>query len=155
VNRILVIFTPLLEGGREGRGSGTILDLHSLQVNMSSKMKNKSAAPAEAAKKRQKSNYDSYSTYIYKVLKQCHPDNSISTKAMAIMGSFVEDMFARLSVEAGRLARYNRHATVSARDVQAAVRLHLPGELGKHAMAEGTKAVTQYTASKAAKAGSS
>jgi histone H2B len=36
-----------------------------------------------------KRNYTSYSTYIYKVLKQVHPDVGISNKAMGIMNSFV------------------------------------------------------------------
>lgn len=34
--------------------------------------------------------------------------------------------------------------TLSSREIQGAVRLVLPGELGKHAIAEGTKAVSNY-----------
>merc|ERR1711963_476864 len=34
------------------------------------------------------------------------------------------------------------------REIQTAVRLLLPGELAKHAVSEGTKAVTKYTSSK-------
>ncbi|KAM7248066.1 hypothetical protein CapIbe_000105 [Capra ibex] len=37
---------------------------------------------------------------------------------------------------------------VTSREVQTAVHLRLPGELAKHAMSEGTKAVTKYTSSK-------
>ena len=55
---------------------------------------------------------------MYKVLKQVHPDTSIYSKAMGIMNSFVNDIFA------------------------------LPGELAKHAVSEGTKAGTKYTSSK-------
>ena len=47
--------------------------------------------------------------------------------------------------EAGKLARYNKKATLSSREIQTAVRLALPGELAKHAVSEGTKAVTKYT----------
>ena len=39
---------------------------------------------------------------------------------------------------------------MTSREVQTATRLLLPGELAKHAVSEGTKAVTKYTASKAA-----
>ena len=39
---------------------------------------------------KRKSNYSSYSTYIYKVLKQVHPDTGVSKKAMVVMDSFVQ-----------------------------------------------------------------
>ena len=91
--------------------------------------------------------YNQYSTFIYKVLKQVHPDTGISNKAMAIMNSFVADIFERIASEAGRLARYNNRHTITSREIQTAVRLILPGELAKHAVSEGTKAVTKYNAS--------
>ena len=50
--------------------------------------------------------------------------------------------------EAAKLAKYNAKATISSREIQTAVRLLLPGELAKHAVSEGTKAVTKYTSSK-------
>ena len=43
------------------------------------------------------------------------------------------------------LAKYNKKSTISSREIQTAVRLLLPGELAKHAVSEGTKAVTKYT----------
>ena len=64
--------------------------------------------------------------------------------AMSIMNSFINDIFERVAGEAGRLTRYNKKATLSSREVQTAVRLVLPGELAKHAVSEGTKAVTKF-----------
>ena len=96
---------------------------------------------------RKKKRTESYSTYIFKVLKQVHPDTGISKKGMSIMNSFIKDVFERLCVEAGRLSRYNKKATLSSREVQTSVRLVLPGELAKHAVSEGTKAVTKFTQS--------
>ena len=61
------------------------------------------------------------------------------------MNSFINDVFERLCGEAGRLARYNKKPTVTSREIQTAVRLILPGELAKHAVSEGTKAVTKFT----------
>ena len=58
------------------------------------------------------------------------------------MNSFINDIFEKVSAEAGKLVRYNKKATLSSREVQTAVRLVLPGELAKHAVSEGTKAVT-------------
>ncbi|XP_043539853.1 late histone H2B.L4-like [Chiloscyllium plagiosum] len=105
-------------------------------------------APAKGGKKRRRSRRESYSIYIYKVMKQVHPDTGISSKAMSIMNSFVNDIFERIAGEASRLAHYNKRSTISSREIQTAVRLLLPGELAKHAVSEGTKAVTKYTSSK-------
>lgn len=99
--------------------------------------------------KRGKRHSNSYASYIYKVLKQVHPDTGISRKAMVIMDNFINDIFERLAAEAGKLARYNKRHTISSREVQTAVRLVLPGELAKHAVSEGTKAVTKYNSSHA------
>ena len=54
-------------------------------------------------KKKAKKRTESYSSYIYKVLKQVHPDTGISSKAMSIMNSFINDAFERIAVEAGKL----------------------------------------------------
>ncbi|RVE41303.1 hypothetical protein evm_014047, partial [Chilo suppressalis] len=99
-------------------------------------------------KKKKHKRKESYAIYIYKVLKQVHPDTGISSKAMSIMNSFVNDIFERIAAEASRLAHYNKRSTITSREVQTSVRLLLPGELAKHAVSEGTKAVTKYTSSK-------
>ncbi len=117
-----------------------------------SKGAKKAASKAKAArtgdKKKKRRRRESYAIYIYKVLKQVHPDTGISSKAMSIMNSFVNDIFERIAAEASRLAHYNRRSTITSREIQTAVRLLLPGELAKHAVSEGTKAVTKYTSSK-------
>jgi histone H2B len=100
---------------------------------------------AAAGGKRKTRRVETYSSYIYKVLKQVHPEFGISKKGMAIMNSFINDVFDRVCTEAGNLCRQNKKATVSSREIQTAVRLVLPGELAKHAVSEGTKAVTKFT----------
>merc|ERR1712036_20371 len=126
-------------------------------VNMPPKTSGKAAKKAGKAvakkapgdkKKRGKKRKESYAIYIYKVLKQVHPDTGVSSKAMSIMNSFVNDIFERIAAEASRLAHYNKRSTITSREIQTAVRLLLPGELAKHAVSEGTKAVTKYTSSK-------
>ncbi|XP_021706532.1 late histone H2B.L4-like [Aedes aegypti] len=99
-------------------------------------------------RRRSSAGKESYAIYIYKVLKQVHPDTGVSSKAMSIMNSFVNDIFERIAAEASRLAHYNKRSTITSREIQTAVRLLLPGELAKHAVSEGTKAVTKYTSSK-------
>ena len=65
-------------------------------------------------KKRKGKRKESYAIYIYKVqlflfsrndlllqvLKQVHPDTGVSSKAMSIMNSFVNDLFERIAAEA-------------------------------------------------------
>ena len=87
----------------------------------------------------------SYKLYLFKVLKQVHPDTGISSKAMAILNSFVIDQFEKIAAAAAQLSRVNKKPTMTSREIQTAVRLVLPGELAKHAVSEGTKAVTKFT----------
>ncbi len=113
------------------------------------KSSGKKSVPSVATdkKKRSKKRSESYSIYIYKVLKQVHPDTGVSSKAMSIMNSFVSDLFERIATEAAKLAQYSNTKTLTSREIQTAIRLLLPGELAKHAVSEGTKAVTKYSSS--------
>ena len=105
----------------------------------------KKGSKGASGKKRRSRRTGSFAIYIYKVLKQVHPDTGMSKKGMSIMNSFINDIFGKIAGEAGKLCSYNKKATLSSREVQTAVRLVLPGELAKHAVSEGTKAVTKFT----------
>ena len=59
-----------------------------------------------AGEKRRKKPVQTYGTYIYKVLKQVHPDTGISSKAMSIMNSFVNDIFERIANESSKLSHH-------------------------------------------------
>src|ERR1700743_3779340 len=83
-------------------------------------------------KKKKRKRKESYAIYIYKVLKQVHPDTVVSSKAMSIMNSFVNDIFERIAAEASRLAHYNKRSTITSREIQTAVSLLLPGEFVKY-----------------------
>ncbi|KAH9326018.1 hypothetical protein KI387_006196, partial [Taxus chinensis] len=87
-------------------------------------------------KKGKKRSADSYKIYIYKVLKQVHPEIGISSRAMGIMNSFMNDIFERLAFESAKLSQYNKRNTITSREIQSAARLALPGELAKHAISE-------------------
>ena len=112
----------------------------------SKKSAKKGGKKGAAGGRRRKPRY-TFSIYIYKVLKQVHPDTGMSKKGMSVMNSFINDIFERIASEAGKLVKYNNKATLSSREIQTAVRLVLPGELAKHAVSEGTKAVTKFTSS--------
>ena len=77
----------------------------------------------KAARKRSKKRKESYAIYIYKVNRlSCLP--------------FVDVLYSVFP-----------RSTITSQEIQTAVRLLLPGELAKHAVSEGTKAVTKYTSS--------
>eukprot|EP00029_Vermamoeba_vermiformis_P005157 TRINITY_DN1715_c0_g1_i1.p1 TRINITY_DN1715_c0_g1~~TRINITY_DN1715_c0_g1_i1.p1 ORF type:complete len:562 (+),score=104.25 TRINITY_DN1715_c0_g1_i1:170-1687(+) len=52
---------------------------------------------------------------------------------------------------ADELSALGKKASLTAREIQTAVRLALPGELAKHAVSEGTKSVTKYNGSEKSK----
>ena len=88
------------------------------------------AAPTKKAattKGKSKKRVETYSSYIYKVLKQVHPDTGISKKGMSIMNSFINDIFERIAGEAGKLATYNKKATLSWRIFLLALAASLSG----------------------------
>ena len=59
-------------------------------------------------KKRNRKRKVSYSIYIFKVLKQVHPQIGVSFKSMGILDSFVNDLFERLAGEASKLAKLQK-----------------------------------------------
>ena len=101
---------------------------------VASKGSKKAATKAKAArstdKKRRRKRRESYSIYIYKVLRQVHPDTGVSSKAMSIMNSFVNDIFERIAAEASRLAHYNKRSTITSREIL----LHKVSNIGLNIM---------------------
>lgn len=97
-----------------------------------------------------------FDVYIHKVLKQVHPDTRISHESLALMNFIVNFLCVKiahkavmlvnpLNYESKKKTTTTAKKTISSRDIQAAVRLLLEGELPKHAVSSGTKAVTKYT----------
>ncbi|KAG6459116.1 late histone H2B.L4 [Manduca sexta] len=107
--------------------------------------------PISKSKKMKKKNYQSFSIYLYKLLRSVAQDNlGISRKSMLIMNNFVNDMLEKIAVEAGRLVAHSKKTTMSSKDVQSAIRLLIPGELATHANIEGMKAINMFYKSQAA-----
>src|SRR5688572_16532122 len=90
----------------------------------------------EEASRKKHVNYKKHETfnlYIFKVLKQVHPNVGMSKKGMSVMNAFVYDIFDRIACEAGNLVYYNKKSTIDSRAIQCAVKLCFPLELSKHA----------------------
>ena len=110
--------------------------------------KKSAAAKASTGKRSNRKPKRSYSSYISKVLKGASKSKvTLSSKSMKILNSLVVDFFDRLATEAASLARGAKKRTLGSREMQTAVRLTLPAELAKHAMAEGTRAVSKASGS--------
>lgn len=101
--------------------------------------------PDLKVKKRKRPTY-TYGRYIYKVLKQIFPEFGISSISMSIIESFVNDIFHRIARESAHLVEINKKKVLSAREIETAVKLTIPGELGKHAVSEGLKSIQKYAA---------
>ncbi len=103
---------------------------------------------APPRRKTKKKNFQSFSLYIYKVLKYIANDVGISKKGMNVINSLVTDMFEQIALEGSKLVRYNKKKTLSSQDIQTAVKLLLPPDLGSHAIMEATKAINKFNDSK-------
>ena len=140
------------------QGESTIIELSKSTPATTSKSKKpmpskkatlQSKKTIQKKKKSKSKRKESYSLFIFRVLKQVHPELSISSKSMSIMNSFVEDLFDRITDEAAKLSNLGgKGKTISNREIQSAVRLVLPGELARHAISEGTKALHKFSNSK-------
>ena len=82
--------------------------------------------------------------YIYRVLKQIHPETGLSGTALSAMNNMVKINIEKIMTGVNQLMLRTSKKTISAREMQSATRLTLPGELEKHAVSEGTKAVMKY-----------
>jgi histone H3/H4 len=88
----------------------------------------------------------SFKSYIHRVLKSVHPDTNITKDAINSTDGILRVVATRVSNYAQLLTQGTEKKTLSAAEVQSAVRAVFPTELGKHAVNEGTAAVTKYTA---------
>lgn len=97
-----------------------------------------------------KSNRPSFARYIHRVLKEEKNEfgvTSISRNGMYIMDSLCIDVFNRIAKEASVLARHAKKHTLQQSDIQSAVNLLMPGDMGKMAHSEASKAMRLYNLS--------
>jgi histone H3 len=92
--------------------------------------------------RRRKSPVERLETACGKVLKQIHPAMVLMKPAKRAVCQAVYWCAENIVATAFTHLRHGK-ATVTARELQSAIRLFIPGELAKHAISEGTKAVTK------------
>lgn len=79
------------------------------------------------------------------MLKQVHPGCSLSTDAKTFLNQLIVNFLNRMCLFLATITEHGRRVTVTGREVQTATRLFFKDELRKHAVSEGTNAVTKYT----------
>ena len=87
-----------------------------------------------------------YCSYIHKVMRQVHPNLHVQKKAMFEVNALVENVVKRMTEKSANIAIAGGKGTLQSRHVLAAAKLIMPHKLSKHAVSEGTKAVTKFTA---------
>jgi histone H3/H4 len=88
-----------------------------------------------------------FDVYVYKVLKQVHPDTGMSGSALATVVNLVKVNVDKIMKAANEIIRKTGAKTLTSRYIQTAVRLVIRGDICKHSVMEGTKAVTKYSES--------
>lgn len=88
-----------------------------------------------------------FKIYIYKVLKMVHPDMNMSASSKEQVQNILNLLGNKIALEAYSLTKHAGKKTLSSREIQTAVKLVLPGELAKHAVSEGTRAVRKFSTS--------
>ena len=95
----------------------------------------------KSVKSPQHVNLDSY--YV-KILRQIYPEKTLTKSARETLTIVVNRFLQRFCYFVVTCMQHNRAKTISSRDVQSATRLMLVGLVAKHAVSEGTKAVTKF-----------
>mmetsp|Transcript_945 Transcript_945/g.1297 ORF Transcript_945/g.1297 Transcript_945/m.1297 type:complete len:121 (+) Transcript_945:228-590(+) len=104
----------------------------------------------EAQKKKPKSHRDpqAFNLYIHRVMKQVSAEREVqigmSMKAMTTMNSIIADVFDNLMMESRMLVVNGKKQTLQSKDVEAAVKLLLSGELCKGAVECGRQGLKDH-----------
>ncbi|GBN28255.1 hypothetical protein AVEN_154599-1 [Araneus ventricosus] len=88
----------------------------------------------------------SFKNYIRKVLSKVdgHGEASISETALKITYDILKNFFTDLSSESKQLMVASKKRTLTAWDIQQAVVVILKGDVARHAISEGQRAVLMY-----------
>ena len=86
-----------------------------------------------------------FDIYIRKVSKQVNPSMQTSSNYLNQLNYIIVRLGEKIAEKAFQLTEKEDRKTIGPREIQLATRLIIPGELTKHAVSEGTKAVTKYS----------
>jgi len=130
-----------LKAGKDLKDLKEFKDLKKSKVEKDKVIKDDSKKKQKNKKKKREFKFD---TFIHRVLRQVHPQINITRQGMTVMNDLVCNAFIQVAEEAGRLVKLDNRDTLHARDVNASVRLVLPGELAGHSNDEGEAALHHF-----------
>lgn len=85
-----------------------------------------------------------YVVFFEPILKIVDKDFHLSKDAIACLRAFLSEVIINLTLLSVIMVEHGKHKTLSARDVQSAVRAFFVDLLIRHAISQGTKAVTRF-----------
>ena len=94
--------------------------------------------------RRHKKDQEDFRNYLFKILKEIYSDTGITKQAMDSLNSLINYLFEVIATEASSVMMESNRTILTANDIQTAIRRILPGELQKHAVSEGTKAIVKF-----------
>ena len=85
----------------------------------------------------------SYGRYIHKVLKTVHHGNQLglTKKTVDVLDGILHHLFEQIVEQAVQIKRLGKCKTLRAKDIQSAVKLILPKEIGDHAVKEARRSL--------------
>jgi histone H3/H4 len=112
-------------------------------------VKKKVAKSDDEQAKKKKKDFSSFDSFIYRILKQVHPDTGMGGDASVVCDNLLKIFIRKVMMQANNLLRHKNVEviTLKSREILYALQLVLPGELRKHAHSEATKAITKYQSS--------
>jgi len=96
---------------------------------------------------KRKKDYSTFNTFIYKVLKQVHPDTGITSGAMASVDNFIKINLEKLINNSNLLLVHSGKKTLGSNEIRSSVWLTVDGELASNSNREGLNAVNRFNAS--------
>ena len=78
-------------------------------------------------------------------MKEAAPEYGISKNAITTLNEMLIDSYSDILTEARQMMLYSKKQTLTSKECESAVKLLIPGELGKNAINEGRKALGKFS----------
>lgn len=103
-----------------------------------------SANEASVRRREEKHERISFSSYIYLVLKEIHPDLKISMRAMSVMNNLIGNIFEKIVNRTNHFSKINDLQAISSCEIQRAIRLAFENDITVNASASARQSVAKY-----------
>lgn len=88
-----------------------------------------------------------YDTYLYRILKQVHPDMGLTSSAKKYINKLLNMFVKKIAYNTHLLVSIKKTKIIDCMTIQSAIKLCFPNELATHSISEGLKAVAKYKSS--------